>query len=78
VVDGITDGTLGKHGAVVSEIKARDLEFIGCCKILFEGRSSNFEAHELARHGLSLEGGRHLGLGIPYDVDIPVNILINQ
>jgi hypothetical protein len=61
VVDDITNGTLGKHGAVVSEIKARDLEFIGCCKILFEGRSSNFEAHELARHGLSLEGAATWG-----------------
>jgi hypothetical protein len=63
VVADIVEGTLGKYGAVVSEIKGRASNFLGS-EFVYEGRSSNFEAHDLARQGLSLEGGRHMWLSI--------------
>jgi hypothetical protein len=74
VVTDISEGTLGKYGAVVSEIKARASQFLGC-KFVLEGRSSNFKAHNLARHGLSLEGGHHKWLGMPYAINISVNTI---
>jgi hypothetical protein len=77
VMTNIVEGTLGKYGVVVCEIKARASEFFGC-EFVFEGRSLNFEAHDLARHVLSLEHGRHMWLGIPYNMNIRLNIIIDQ
>jgi hypothetical protein len=62
VVSDIADGTLCKYGAVVAEIKARARQFSEC-KFVFEGRVSNFEAHDLARHALCFDSGRHVWLG---------------
>jgi hypothetical protein len=45
---------------------------------LFEGRASNFKAHDLARHALSFDDGCHVWLGASYDANIPVNIILNQ
>jgi hypothetical protein len=44
VVSDIAEGIRGKYGAIVAEIKARSTHF-GQCRIIFEGRKSNFEAH---------------------------------
>jgi hypothetical protein len=44
----------------------------------FTGRASNFEAHNLARHTLSLGFGRNLWPGSPYSMNAPINILVDQ
>jgi hypothetical protein len=67
VVDDILQGTIGRYGAIVSEIRERASQ-ISECKFVFEGRASNFEAHNLARFMLSFGAGR---LSTPYDVNIP-------
>jgi hypothetical protein len=53
VVMDISDGSLGRYGAVISEIRARTTQY-NECKFVFEGRTSDFEAHNLDRHTLSL------------------------
>jgi hypothetical protein len=73
----VVEGSLGKYGVVISEINARSTQFIHC-NFAHEGRSHNYEARNLARHALSLEAGCHMCLVIPYSVNIPVNILINE
>jgi hypothetical protein len=75
VVNDISDGSMGRYGSIIAEINARTSQFNGC-KFIFEGRSSNFEAHNLARFVLSLDSGRYLWLGAPYAPHIPVNIII--
>jgi hypothetical protein len=75
VVTDISDGSMGRYGTVVSEIKSRSASFSDC-KIIFEGRASNFEAHNLARNSLSLGVGHHLWLGTPYSINIHVNIIV--
>jgi hypothetical protein len=66
---------MGTYGAVINEIKVRSLQFAKCTYV-FEGRASNFEAHNLARHVLNSEGGRHVWLGLPYSP--AVNIVTHQ
>jgi hypothetical protein len=77
VVEDIADGSLGTYGSIIKEIKIRSYQFEEY-KFVFEGRASNFEAHNLARHVLNSEGGRYLRLGLPYFPEIPVNIIIDQ
>jgi hypothetical protein len=77
VVDDIKEGSLGNYGSIIQEITAQRNQFAESV-IEFEGRSSNFEAHNLARFVLSIDAGRHLWLGMPYSSEIPVNININQ
>jgi hypothetical protein len=78
VITDAKEGSLGKYGAVISEINARSTQFIHC-NFAYEGRTHNYEAHNLARHALTLEGGRrHLWLVMPYSINIPVNIVINE
>ena len=68
-VDAIKGGTSASYGAVVHEIIARSSEF----------RSSNFEAHKLAKHALTLGTGRHVWLGHPGDLlFVPVNVVTIQ
>jgi hypothetical protein len=73
VVNDIKNGTGGPYGAIIEEIKSRAAS-LRDCSFVFESRTVNFEAHKLARFTSSLELGRHLWLGIPYDLHIPVNI----
>jgi hypothetical protein len=65
-----------RYETVISEIKSRSASF-SKCKIVFEGKASNFEAHNLARHSLSFGVARHLWLGTPYSINIPVNIIVD-
>jgi hypothetical protein len=59
------------------EIKDRSTAFQGK-SFVFEGRSSNFEAHNLARFSISLDIGPHLWHDNPYSMKIRVNIIVNQ
>ena len=65
-VEAIEKGTLAEYGAVVLEIK-------------YLSRSSNFEAHKLAKHALTLGTGRHVWLGYPGELSfVPVNVVTGQ
>ena len=78
VIDDILSSSMGRHGAVVKEIKRRSTGFDSCV-FLHECRNFNFEAHNLAKFALSLGPGRHVRLGTPYNADIvPVNIYANE
>ena len=73
VVEAIKTGTSASYGAIVREIKDR-ARFFSSCLISHEFRTSNVEAHKLAKHALTLGTGRHAWLGQPGDlVFIPVN-----
>jgi hypothetical protein len=63
-------------GSIITEIRSRAEDF-GECSFVHEGRASNFEAHNLARHALSYGVGRHLWLLAPYSNLIPVNIILD-
>jgi hypothetical protein len=76
VIDDIAGGTNGRYGAIILEIKDRASR-LQEKTFAFEGRASNFEAHNLARFSTSLDIGRHLWLGNPYSDEIPVNIMLN-
>jgi hypothetical protein len=67
VVDAIREGSSATFGAVVREIIARAREF-QVCSFSHEYRSSNAEAHNLAKYALSLGFGRHVWLGQPGDL----------
>jgi hypothetical protein len=74
VVSDCHEEGFGKNGSIVKEIRARASQFQEF-KLVFEGRASNHEAHNLARYAYI---GRHVWLVNPYDISIPVNIVINQ
>lgn len=77
-VNHILEGVGGNYGGVIKEIKEWMKSFTSCV-FVHEHRSSNFEAHKLARHGVSLDQGRHVWLGYPHDpIVIPVNIPIEE
>ena len=63
------------YGPVIREIELQASSFISC-KIVHQSRSSNFDAHNLAKHALTLSAGRHVRLsqcdGILF---VPVNIV---
>ena len=77
----ITDinmGTRGPHAAIVHEIMARRSSFT-LCTFVFESRSSNVEAHRLARFALNLAQGRHVWFDQPHDpVCIPPSVEFDQ
>jgi hypothetical protein len=73
-IDDIRDGTLGRNGLIIREIRSRSTH-LRECSFTFESRASNFEAHNLARHMISWGVGNHLWLVVPYFDTIPVNIL---
>ena len=77
VVKEILEGSMGRHGSIIMEIKSRASHFEECC-FAYENRASNFEAHNLAKHMISFGAGRQLWLGAPYSVTVSVNILINE
>ena len=75
VVNNIKQNSAGEHGAIVHEIIDRSRCF-SVCNIVHESRSSNFKAHNLAKHVLTLGFGRHVWLGQPRELlFLPVNIL---
>ena len=71
VVLEISEGSRGRHGAIITEIRARATHFVEC-SFVHESRASNFEAHNLAKHMISSGVGRHLWLGTPYSITIPI------
>ena len=77
VIDDIKQGNQGAYGSVITEIKLRSSDFT--CHFVFESRSSNGEAHSLAKHALSLGAGRHTWLVNPYDpICIPPRVDYQQ
>ena len=74
MVEDISFKTAPPYGTILHEIIDRKSTFQPC-NISFESRSSNFEAHNLAKHVLTLGLGRHVWLGHPGDLDfVPINI----
>ena len=61
VVDDIKNRSPTSYGAILHEIIEHSSTF-EACSFVHEYRSSNFEAHRLARHVLKLEVGRHVWL----------------
>ncbi|XP_073355645.1 uncharacterized protein [Aegilops tauschii subsp. strangulata] len=64
VVDDIKQLSGGGYGAIIQEILEHSRSFTSCI-FTHEFRSSNFEAHNLAKHALKLGGGCHVWLGHP-------------
>jgi hypothetical protein len=60
VVDDIKEGSLGKYGSVIQEITARRNQFAECTIYRVRREIKQFEAHNLARHVLNIDAGRHL------------------
>jgi hypothetical protein len=54
---------------IIDEVKARAIHFQSC-SFVHELRASNFEAHNLAKHALSFDIGRHIWLANPYSVTV--------
>ena len=78
MVEGIKSGTSASYGAIVHEIAERSKSFTSC-RISHEFRTSNVQAHKLAKHTLTLGIGRHAWLGLPGDlVFVPVNIVTGE
>ncbi|XP_044335697.1 uncharacterized protein [Triticum aestivum] len=73
-VSEINEGSGGKHGHIIREIRITSSEFQDC-SFVFKGRASNTEAHSLAKHALSLSVGRHLWPLQPPINCIPPNII---
>ncbi|KAM3225890.1 hypothetical protein ACQJBY_058544 [Aegilops geniculata] len=62
------------YGAIIHEIIEYSSSF-NSCTFVHEFRSSNVEAHNLAKHALGLEFGRHVWLGHPGDLTfVPVTV----
>ena len=77
VVEDLQKDNLASYGAIVHEIIAHSNSF-EFCSFRHEFRSTNYEAHNLARHALSLGGGRRVWLGHPENLpSVPVNIVTN-
>lgn len=77
VVADIHTASKGEYSAIIEEIKRRIPNTH--CKIIFEGRASNNEAHSLARFSLSLDHGRHFWLLQPHDIlCIPYSLVFDE
>jgi hypothetical protein len=75
VVKEIMTGSRCRYGSIIEEIKSRST-LLHECSLIFEQRAFNFEAHNLARFATTLGVGRHLWLGIPFDMNFPVTFLL--
>jgi hypothetical protein len=64
VVTDIRGGSMRRNGSIISKIRSRAAT-LSSCSFVHEGRASNFEAHNLARHALSLDVGCHMWLLAP-------------
>jgi hypothetical protein len=62
-ISDIKDGSMGKDGSNISEIRTHITRFHGCA-FSHKSRASNFEAHSLARHMISSGIGCHMWLDI--------------
>ena len=75
VVEDIKTQCLASYGAIIHEILEARRAF-SICNFVHEFRSSNFEAHNLAKHALTLGVGRHVWLGHPGNLSfVPVNVV---
>ena len=78
VVEDIRDNNPTAYGAIIHEIIEHRSNFL-LCNFCHEFRSSNIEAHKLAKHALSLPAGRHVWLGQPNGLFfVPVNIVTSE
>ena len=76
VLDDIKNKTPAIYGAILHEIIDHSSTFISCT-FVHEFRSSNFEAHNLAKHCSNLGVGHHVWLGHPGDLSfVPMNIVL--
>ena len=72
--DGINQKSAAEYGAIVHEILEPSTYF-SACNFIHKNRSLNFEAHNLAKHTLTLGFGRHVWLVQPRELNfIHVNI----
>ena len=62
VVDDIKRGSSAEHAAIIHEITDRSRLFIAC-NIIHEFRSSNTEAHNIAKHALTVDSVVMFGSG---------------
>ena len=75
VVEDIKQKNSPNYGAIIREIVDYSRSFHSC-NFVHEFRSSNVEAHNLAKHVLRLGICRHVWLGNPGDLQfVPVNIV---
>jgi hypothetical protein len=78
VVQGLLEHCMGRLSNVLREIKASAKQRDGV-SFHHEGRSSNGEAHCLARLATTLSVGRHVWLGtLPEGLSFPVKIVNNN
>ena len=64
VVTEIKEGSVANYGAIIQEIIHHSSSFV-VCNFVHEYGSSNVEAHNLAKHALTLGAGCHVWLGQP-------------
>ena len=77
VVQSLRKDNRASYGAIVHEILDHSVDF-DFCNFSHEFRSSNYEAHNIVKDALSLDGGRHVWLGNPENLpSVPVNIMTN-
>ena len=75
VVNDIKQKSSPSYGAIIHEIIEYSSSF-NLCTFVHEFRSSNVEAHNLAKHALGLGIGRHIWLDHPGDLSfVHVNIV---
>lgn len=72
VIDSIKQKSGAEYGAIVHEI----IVCFNTCNFVHENRSSNVEAHNLAKHALKLGMGRRVWLGHPGNLSfVPVQLV---
>ena len=63
------------YGSVIREIELQASSFISC-NVVHQSRSSNYDAHNLAKHALTLNVDRHVWLGQCEGIlFVPINIV---
>ena len=78
VIDDLKRRSGAGYGAIIHEILKYSTSFTSC-NFVHEFRSSNVEAHNLAKHALKLGLGRHVWLGHPGDLHfVHVNYVTDQ